>query len=809
MSQFKKKSQFQDKEKGESPLNNLQQSVFITEQDTRPIPVPVPQSNTAQPQQTINPQWSLAQPQNDLQQSVFITEQDTRPIPVPVPQSNTAQPQQTINPRWNIAQAQNVTPAQWNGAQAQPILQEQSNIAQLQNISTIKQETVPWSTGSALGIFYSRSPKSLQRFLLVVLDRVRDQQAEAYVASGQNASTGWLTTWGWLSVLALVSACGIALIAYAFANSRDGGSLLRPFLYSGLFLVFMPTAWRLITPSTSRAERMILLCIFGIGSYCIKVIFSPVYFSMYDEFLHWRTVQDIVRTGHLFTPNSLLPVSTYYSGIEIVTDAFSTLSGLDLFHSGLVVIGAGRLLLVLGLFALNERILQSARTASIATLIYMMNSRFIFFDAQFAYESLAIPVVVFMLFVLTPYQSLSARLTSLGTISPSTMFPPDHKRLKNELRGVVFVGCVSLITIVLTHHMTDFFLNGLLVLWIVMFRWLRLTPINRTPLVSIVLIGLVLAIIWINLNGNPVINYLGSFFGASLNHSRHLFSAIGTYKPIWWEQMLSAIFVLSIVFCLPFGMLCVWKHYRTNALMCTLGATSLFFIIGQFLRFTPSGIQVVGRSTGLVFIGVSPVLALFITYFWPARRLNWRNSALIAGVMLVVFLGGFTLEGGGIGLGSLPGPYEVEGDSRSIDLEGIQAALWAKSYLGSNNRVGADRIGQVLMGTYGNQYAVTAVADHIDVSSIFFSLQLDTHQVHILNMSHVRYLVVDLRLSQSVPAIGYYFTTQETDAYNHALPIPEQALTKFNTISQINRLLDGGDIVIYDVGGLTHATQTA
>ncbi len=49
----------------------------------------------------------------------------------------------------------------------------------------------------------------------------------------------------------------------------------------------------------------------------IRALTSPLHFYLYDEFLHWRTENDVIASGHLFTPNSLLPVSPYYPGLEI------------------------------------------------------------------------------------------------------------------------------------------------------------------------------------------------------------------------------------------------------------------------------------------------------------------------------------------------------------------------------------------------------------------------------------------------------------------------------------------------------------
>ena len=146
-------------------------------------------------------------------------------------------------------------------------------------------------------------------------------------------------------------------------------------------------------------------------------------------------------------------------------------------------------------------------------------------------------------------------------------------------------------------------------------------------------------------------------------------------------------------------------------------------------------------------------------------------------------------------------------DEQSIEPEGIQAATWARSYLGSDNRMATDRTNQLLMSTYGDQRLVTSQEDNIDVTPIFFSSSLGSYEVSILRQTRVRYLVVDLRLSKALPLVGFYFEPGEPGSYQRKVPISLEALTKFSTIPKINRVFDSGDIVIYDVGELTNAPE--
>ncbi len=156
---------------------------------------------------------------------------------------------------------------------------------------------------------------------------------------------------------------------------------------------------------------------------------------------------------------------------------------------------------------------------------------------------------------------------------------------------------------------------------------------------------------------------------------------------------------------------------------------------------------------------------------------------------------------------SLPGPYEVMASSRSIEPEGIQAAIWARSHLEPGSRIAADSINQLLMGTYGNQYAITSIASKIDISPVFLSSRLGSDELSLLYQTQAHYLVVDLRLTRSLPTVdGFYYTEMERGAGQRTTPLDVKVLTKFSTMPQVNKVFDGGNIVIYDVGGLLNVS---
>lgn len=687
-----------------------------------------------------------------------------------------------------------------NGASAAPVSieiikgepsgSEQSpNGATAKAVAATPTSTYDYTSNKVL----ARLPIPVQHIIVTVLARARDAEPEVLDKSSEKAIESQPVTWGWLPVLALISAWGVIIIAGVYNASRNGVSGADFILWFGLLLIFVPVTVRLISPAASRFERLSLLLMVGICFYLVKVMFSPLYFSYFDEFLHWRTANDIVSSGHLFSDNSLLPVSFYYPGLEIVTAALAKLSGLSTFICGTIVVGVAHLVMILALFMLYELITKSARIAGIATIIYATNPHFLFFDAQFAYESLALPLATFMLFLMARSET------------------GNSKR-----RWIILAAWAVLGAVVVTHHATDFFFDGLLILWAVICVFQRPAALLRSNVVRTALLGIVASLAWISLPGNPVVGYLSPYFTGALNELGHVLTGASSARPLFvsysgpstplWERALALFSVGLIVFCLPFGLLCLWQRYRSNILVRAFGIISLFYPLSHLFRFTNFGSDFPDRVAAFLFIPIACVLAVLITQFWPAKNLSWKQTSLITWGIVILLLGGFIL-GNGPPKELLPGPYLVAADSSSIEPEGIQAATWTRLYLGPNNHIATDRTNQLLMGVFGDQYIVSPDRDKLDEEAVFFSTTLGSYGISVLQQAHVRYLVIDLRLSKALPHIGFYFDEGEPGAFDHTTPMSIAALTKFNTIPQINRVFDSGDIVIYDVGELIHAPE--
>ena len=181
---------------------------------------------------------------------------------------------------------------------------------------------------------------------------------------------------------------------------------------------------------------MTLVVVLTVAEYLVKVCYSPAAFTYADELMHWRTTTDVMQTGKLFTANNLLPISPYYPGLEEVTSALASITGLSVFTSGLIVAGLAHLLFVCVLFVLFRYVSGSHRVAGVALLLYSSESLFQSFDSMFVYQTLALPFLG--LTVLAVYRLAAAQ-------APGRL-------------GWFTVGALSAFATVVTHHVASYLL---------------------------------------------------------------------------------------------------------------------------------------------------------------------------------------------------------------------------------------------------------------------------------------------------------------------------------------------------------------
>jgi hypothetical protein len=176
------------------------------------------------------------------------------------------------------------------------------------------------------------------------------------------------------------------------------------------------------------------------------------------------------------------------------------------------------------------------------------------------------------------------------------------------------------------------------------------------------------------------------------------------------------------------------------------------------------------------------------------RRAPLVVAVAVAGATLFVFDG--LANGWPPYWERLPGPHQVAGAERSVGPLEIASAQWAAAQLGPDNTFATDDGDFAVLGSYGDQNPLSNVA------FLYTSPKLTASDIQQAADQAIRYILVDRRLSQSLPASGSYFAD---DAAVYTRPLPLADLTKFDHVADVARIYDSGDIVIYHLGTVDYA----
>jgi hypothetical protein len=629
--------------------------------------------------------------------------------------------------------------------------------------------------------------------------------------------------WGYLPMLSVIGALGLMVLALAntFARFELGGA--QPLFWIGLLIIFAPAMLRLLASDVTRRESIGLICLLGIELYLVKVMHSPIGFTFLDEFVHWRTAIDIMRSEHLFRDNPMVPASALYPGFEVVTAALAGMGGISIFDAGLIVLGVARLVMMLALFLFFEEISGSSRVAGIATALYAGTPNYVFWLAQFSYESLALPLAAMVL-----YAAVYREQPGSG--------------MRISLTVVVLLGLVAVTT---THHLTSLAIVLFLVTWGALLfyrsrgldlvgagldalRWyagelpstrlwqtlshqfrLALTPRNRLHASGMpqqgpggaALIALVIGLTWLVYVASLTVGYLAPVLSGAVvglvrmivgeDSGRQLFHSEATGQVAPLLERLTGIGAAGLTMLgLILGLLHVWRTRRSNMLLLALAIATLAFPLTLALRLSGKGWEVANRSGEFIFVGVALVLALWaVEQRLPAQLARLRALAM-ATCATIIFAGG--VIAGWPPQWRLPGEYQTLAVTRSIEPQGIRAAEWARDYLGSDRRVATDQTNSLLMVSYGQQHIMTTLSGGIDPNFVLYAPAIVGRQKGHLLRGQVEYMVVDNRLRDQPERPQRYYPNTDIN----------QAFDKFDQTPLVSRVLDSGDIVIYDVGAV-------
>jgi hypothetical protein len=585
-----------------------------------------------------------------------------------------------------------------------------------------------------------------------------------------------------VSVVALSAAVGVLIVAAADTAGRLGHTSSpwadRAYWFGQAFIL-VPTAVRLLSRRMLTAsETVAMITVLTIAEYLVTVCYSPAAFTYSDELAHWRSTVNILQTGRLFSVNYQLPISPHYPGLEEVTSALVSVTGLSVFTSGLIVAGVAHLAFIWVLYTLFHYVADSCRVAGVAVLCYCSNPHFESFDSKFLYQVLALPF-------------LGLALLAVWRLAT--------KRTTGRRGSWLVLALLAILATVVTHHVTSYVLVATLII-LTLAALFTGNPRTAAWTAGLALISAIAEFSWLKFVAPDTWAYLQPFADSALQSIRTFLAgghaeAPPAKGPIG-NQIVAAAAVLTVSALLPVGWWRVWRWKRHEPWNVAMAIVSVSWYVTVAVRLTvPDGTELAGRAATFTFVPAAYIAALAVGHL-AGTAVRWQARGVAAAVLVVVLL----LMFDGLANGwppyweRLPGPYLVAGSERSVEPEVITGAKWALAVLGRGNRFATDFGSYSVLGSYGYQNPIRDVA-YVYSSPVFTLSDAARAQAQAL-----RYVWLDRRLSQSLPAAGQYFPV-DLNAGKYRQPLSAADLDKFNHLTGVARIYDSGNIVIYELSG--------
>jgi len=571
---------------------------------------------------------------------------------------------------------------------------------------------------------------------------------------------------------AVLVAVGAVLVVWAYRKApNEQIQSYDPIFWAGMVLAYLAVAWRAV----SGRHAVLWLGLLGLFTLLPKFWMSPTGPIYYDETAHYALLRNIVSAHSLFQRTPLLPIGTYYPGMEGVAAAIHWLTGLSPWVSALTLIAAAHCLLPVQIYYIARALPVPHRWAAVAGLVYAVNPSFIYEDVQFAYESLAI---LLMLTILRLYVEALAAERSGGRTWIQSL-------LTSLLIAVISIGCV------VTHHLTSLAGIGLLLVGALVLKPVtgfadregggRRLFVRWTPVLTLAMCF----VLWVAFVAPSTVSYLlplvaqpahellsvvGLAKSTSGDALRTLFSRSGT--PGYERFAAFAAPVLIAVGFLCAGIRWLRKRPLRGNLLWPLVVVAVY-LVSVPVTVTAQGTAGAHRSWASTYVGVALLPAALAILFELDRRRQWIKRVAAAGgaVVLVVLLVGNVTAGTPVDY-RFPGPYEFGSDTRSVTPETLRMAQWVLTHLGSGARVVTDENTALALTTHADAVTPRQTPD-LPIAEIWYDRRPPLPSLmHALEQDRVDYIVVDIRDAQYVAPQADLFTTDDPPV------VPEQNIAR-------------------------------
>jgi hypothetical protein len=586
----------------------------------------------------------------------------------------------------------------------------------------------------------------------------------------------------------LFGGAGLAAAALAFSLSRGGDDGAGPnlLLWAGTLLILVPAALHLLAARTGYNDRLLLVAFVALAAYGLKVMHDPSAFHFGDEYVHLSATQRLQAQHDLFAlvPVAGSTVAGEYPGLHALTVALSDVTTLPLFTSGVIVIGLARLILALGLFLLFGSIATSARLAGIGALLYAASPNYLFFTAQYSYESLSLPLFVAVM--------------AVAATLPGT---PRGARGQSIASVVLLTAAIAI-----THHLTSYALVATFLGLSVM----ALRPVWRaTRAVGFTIVAAGASLAWLLTAATGTGSYLGFVLDRTVSAitdvqqsgTRKPFESSGSLQTPLPERVLALAAAAAVCLGVVLALRDLYRRrVPLSAPAALLVAASAAFLVLFPLKVLPGAWETANRSSDFLYIGVAFVLAgLLMRRVTVSRRPRWALAG--ASVFIAAIICGGIIQGWPSKL-RLSHPTQAKAGGAIISAPGLAAAQWATRHLPRDAVYLADEAS-------GRELAVAGAAKvypgrAIQAPQLFEDPTLPWWQGDLLRRKHIDFVVLDRRKVTADNTAGYYLQQASDPDLDLGYYSPG-VRRKYDRIARSRTVYDTGDVAIIDVRGLSGA----
>ncbi len=566
-------------------------------------------------------------------------------------------------------------------------------------------------------------------------------------------------------------AVGATLVVWAYRKAPTAGvESYDPIFWAGMVLAYLAVAWRACMRTAIAVFWLVLLGLFTLLPKFWMSAGGPIYF---DETAHFALLQNVISAGQLFQHTPLLPIGTFYPGLQSAAAAIHWLTGLSPWDSALTLIAVVHCLLPVQVYYLARALPVPHRWAAVAGLVYAANPSFVYFDAQFSYESVAI------LLMLTIVRLYVEALAAERSGSPTW----DSSLSASLLIAVISFG------LVVTHHLTSLtgialLLAGALTLkpmsgladrkggWRRQFvRWM---PVLTLATYFALWVGFVApgTVSYLSPSASGTASELAALAtGSARSGATRVIFSHSTAPGYERAAAIAAPIIIAVALLLAVIRWLQKRSLRSNFLWVVRAHSRLpgesSTDADQRRGLNQRTVAGPRHSSG----SLSCPAALVILFELDKRRPWVKRMAATVGAtaLTVVFVGNIAVDSPPDS--RFPGPYQFGSDTRSVTPETLRFAHWVQAHLAPRAHVVTDR------------FTALALTAHADAVTPLQRIGLPTARIwyspgppppslmSAMERRRVEYLAVDVRDAQHTTTGPPLFYTGEPNR------VPPQNIT--------------------------------